>query len=204
MTPERIAQAEEDASVSAMIPGPTYPNTKAQRHRNFETFMPPAREYLTQYSAVWWASRESTMGESKARDTMVGRAQEVVRVSGPLSVTPLRSGASCTVCKQCSPTTKKKCVTTSRHTQGQLCTAPRAPLSSSLPLFLSSSLPSFLPSSLPFCLLLGSHFIFLFLLFFFSFFFFFFLLFLFLSNSIMYSSHARHVSIWCDCCCVVR
>ena len=28
--------------------------------------------------------------------------------------------------------------------------------------------------------------------------------FLFLSNSIVYSSHARHVSIWCDCFCVVR
>ena len=25
-----------------------------------------------------------------------------------------------------------------------------------------------------------------------------------LSNSIVYSSHARHVSIWCDCSCVVR
>ena len=24
------------------------------------------------------------------------------------------------------------------------------------------------------------------------------------SNSIVYSSHARHVSIWCDCFCVVR
>ena len=28
--------------------------------------------------------------------------------------------------------------------------------------------------------------------------------FAFLSNSIMYSSHARHVSIWCDCSYVVR
>ena len=27
---------------------------------------------------------------------------------------------------------------------------------------------------------------------------------LFLSNSIVYSSHARHVSIWCDCSCAVR
>ena len=36
-----------------------------------KTSTPPARQYLTQYSAVRWASGENTMGESKARDLMV-------------------------------------------------------------------------------------------------------------------------------------
>ena len=36
-----------------------------------KAFMPPSREYLTQYSAVRWESGEHTMGESKARDPMV-------------------------------------------------------------------------------------------------------------------------------------
>ena len=49
MTQERIAEAQEDANVSAMTPRPTHPNMEARQYRS---------ETLTQYSAVRWESRE--------------------------------------------------------------------------------------------------------------------------------------------------
>ena len=88
-----------DASGSAMIFGLSHdaktlpdslrcewilddPRAHASKHEGAavpQAFMPQAREYLTQYSAVRWESREHTMGESKARGPHGGRAQEVVR-----------------------------------------------------------------------------------------------------------------------------
>ena len=54
--------------------------------------MPPAREYLTQYSAVRWECSQDTMGESKGSGPHGERTQGMVSGTGPLSVTPLGMG----------------------------------------------------------------------------------------------------------------
>ena len=54
--------------------------------------MPPAREYMTQYSAVRWECSQDTVGESKGSGPRGERTQGVVRGTGPLSVTPLGMG----------------------------------------------------------------------------------------------------------------
>ena len=68
---------------------------------HFKTFMPPAREYLTQYSAVRWECRQDTMGESKGSGPHGGRTQEVVRGTGPLPVTPLGLGRAARNAAEC-------------------------------------------------------------------------------------------------------
>ena len=87
---------------------------------HFKTFMPPVREYLTQYSAVRWECRQDTMGESKGSGPHGGRTQEVVRGTGPLPVTPLGMGRAARDAAECDVAVipfrlKTKCAPVTAH-----------------------------------------------------------------------------------------
>ena len=73
MTQERKAEAQGDASVTEHE-GVAVPH--------FKTFMPPAREYLTQYSAVRCECSYDTMGESKSSGPHGRRAQGMASARG--------------------------------------------------------------------------------------------------------------------------
>ena len=81
MTQERIAKVQEDASVSAMTPGPTHPNVVARQYRTLNPHATGTRVPDTILCDAVGEWRESTTDESKAQDPLV-EAQEVVRARG--------------------------------------------------------------------------------------------------------------------------
>ena len=120
--------------------------------------MPPAREYLTQYSAVRWECSWDTTGESKRLGTSWWKSPGDGKRTELLSVTPLGKGRSARdtdVTAQCAPSAKTSVHHKSAHSGTTAHNTHRhffLPFLFSLsffPFFLPflSSLPSFLPSA---------------------------------------------------------